>query len=435
MRALSRASFALLALLAACASQTDDPLALPAAHAERARELKLLTQPPLRVQSREDFTADAQKSASEETDDSIQRQHDTYGRLGFYPQTFDLRAGDGASSDFYTAYYSSKTKSVTVVDSPEHSILVHELTHALQDQYFDLKSIHGEHISSDEELARGGLIEGDARMAEFRDLILDRGQDPIEVLEPFVTVGRAYEEAGKLFRTSKVPLIFAAHAAFAYTFGAAFVGDGLLLPAGRWDYSRVNALFKAANGPLSTKEVILAGAPVGPIVDAGLSDLPPAIASDWVVETVDRMGEWYTYVLLFPGARDPATLATLTAGWNGDQLVVLRKKDGSSPPSTSSPSGLVWTSVWDDANQASAFAAELARVHAATPKKDDGEPAMTSGKDGEAIWLEQRERHVCFVKNLAPALAGPLAHAALYTAKERRLEVLRGARSKQAVIH
>ena len=434
MRTRLRASFAAVVLLAAC-THTDDSITLPVEHVERARELQLMPVPAVRVQSREEFTADAKKSANEETDDLIQRQHDWYGRLGFFPKSFDLRAGTGASSDLYVAYYSAETKLVTVVGTPGHSVLVHELTHALQDQYFDLERVRPRHISSDEELAREALIEGDAKMAEFRDLVWDRGDDPIAVLGSFVTVARGYEEATKLFRESKRPLFLSAHAAFAYTFGAAFVGAGLLLSSSQWNYRRVNALFKAANGPRSTKEVILAGAAVGPIVETGLSELPRPIAANWVIEGVDRIGEWYTYVLLFPAERDPTVLAALTARWDGDQLVVLRKKDGSDEPSTSSSSGLVWTTAWEDDKAAAAFAAQLVRLHGATRKAEGGENAMTSTNDGEEIWLEQRARQVCFVKNLAPAIAGPLAHAALYTENERRFEVLRGPSSKPAVVH
>jgi hypothetical protein len=104
---------------------------------------------------------------------------------------------------------------------------------------------------------------------------------------------------------------------------------------------------------------------------------------------------------------------------------VLRKKNGDKPTTASSPSGIVWTTVWSDAAAASTIARRLTNLHGGVLKSNDNLFAMTSTKDGEAIWLEQRGNVVCFVKNLAPEIAGPLAHAALYTRDERRFETLR----------
>jgi hypothetical protein len=311
MTTVSRASLLLVAVLVGCTAATDDTLTLPTSHAEAARELKLMSVPPLRQLTREQFSADAQKEANEEADDEAQRQHDTYGRLGFYPKDFDLKGSGAARSDFFVAYYDAETKSVTVVGTPDHSVLVHELVHALQDQHFDLKHVHGEQVSSDEALARDALIEGDARLAEYRDYFSDRGDDPIATLRGYVTVDQARSDALTIFKNTKLPLIFASYAAFAYSFGAAYVANAVSLPQGQWNYARINALFAAGDGPKSTKEIIRAGAPVEPIVDAGLGSLPGSIAAEWGVESVDRLGEWYTYVLLFPALETSSDLTDL----------------------------------------------------------------------------------------------------------------------------
>ena len=108
--------------------------------------------------------------------------------------------------------------------------------------------------------------------------------------------------------------------------------------------------------------------------------MPADMTADWAVESVDRMGEWYTYLLLYPSTGDRDVLARFAAAWDGDQLLALRRKDGTS-------SGIVWTTVWDDAAAATLFAAELKHLH---DTLNDGEPTL----------IERRDNEVCFVKNM-----------------------------------
>ncbi len=416
---------------AACATDAEDPFPRAVEHAQVVREIHLQTPPAVRQITREELTAESQLDANDATDDDYQRQHDTYGRLGFYPAAFDLRSSGGSASNFYIAYYSTETKSVTVVGEPDHSTLVHELVHALQDERFDLQRIRSSHLSSDESLARSALVEGDARMAEYRDLLVDRGQEVNETLNAFVTTAQAYTDADTLFGKTSLPLVFAAHAAFAYGFGSALVAQQLGLRRGSWNYFAVDALFAAAVGPRSTQAVIRADVDVDPIEDTGLGHLSSAVAADWTIEQVDRMGEWYMYVLLYRSTRDRAALATLLHAWDGDQLLTLRKKDGNTPPAASSPSGIVWTTIWDDAASAKRFVDELTGLYRILPSSN---PKL-SQIDQEPVWLEQRDRQVCLVKNLPAEVAEPLAHAALYTAAERRFEIARPALRKPPLVH
>ena len=324
-----------------------------------------------------------------------------------------------------------------MVGEPEHSTLVHELVHELQDQRFDLEHVHPSRLSSDESLARSALVEGDARMAEYRDLLWDRGQEVENTLNDFVSLAAAYQDADTIFRGTKLPLIFASHSAFAYSFGSSFIADRLGIRQGRRSYAAVDALFAAGGEPTSTQAVLRSGQRVDPIESTGLDALPFAFAADWTVEAVGRIGEWYTYVLLYPAAPDKATLAAQLHAWDGDQLLTLRKKDGGTPPSATSPSAIVWTTIWDDAEAAAYFAHQLDSAQHLAVKGDGatGPHSRVSFLDGEDVWLEQRDREVCFVKNLPPALAERLAHAALSTAGEQRLEVARITSARPQIVH
>ncbi|MCT9095644.1 Hvo_1808 family surface protein [Haloarchaeobius sp. HME9146] len=69
-------------------------------------------------------------------------------------------------------YYAAGTNKVVMVsDDPDRLVInnatfVHELTHALQDQHFDIKRVQNQAKTQDQQLAANGLIEGEADYIE-----------------------------------------------------------------------------------------------------------------------------------------------------------------------------------------------------------------------------------------------------------------------------
>jgi hypothetical protein len=421
-----RLSIVIAVAIAGCASDGAGGIVLPVADAERARELKLLAMPAVTQLTRDEFGALAEKKALEETDEHVRTRRDAYGRLGYFARDFDLRGSARDASAFYGAFYYAKTKGITVVEGPPADLLVHELTHALQDQHFDLERLYKPAMSSDEALAKRGLIEGDAVLAQLRYQLWKDGREPTSEIGEYVNLASARQASEQTLIQSSLPLIFSASPAFSYTFGPVYVAKLLHVEQGAWSYREVNALL-AAEGPRSTQEVLRAGGEVDAIEPVGFGALPAIVSADYDVETVDRMGEWYTYLLLYPSVsvlppstrtttRPALSLEQLTAAWDGDQLLLLRnKKDGAS--------GIVWTSIWDDEDAATELAASLVRLHGAKRLPDSGAHAFVA-RDGEPIWLEQRGTQVCFVKNL-PSTMELLAEVALSTREEKRLAILR----------
>jgi hypothetical protein len=413
-----------VAVFAGCTTSTDDgTIVLPIADVQRSRELQLEHIPPVKRLTREEYAVMSEKRARDATDEHQRTQRDAYGRLGFFALDFDPRSTARTTSAFYGAFYSNADKDITVIGSPTPSLLVHELTHALQDQRFDLTRLFEESKSSDEGMAQRGLIEGDAVMSAYRYETWTAGFDPTAAAAEQVTPTAARAQSERILDKSTVPLIFVGLQAFAYSYGAAYVATVLQTQRGSWSYYDVNRLL-GDRGPVSTQEVLLAGAAADPIVPAGLAALPADVAADYSVETVDRMGEWYTYLLLRPVA-DPVTVRGITTKWDGDQLLLLRKKDGAA--------GIVWTTVWDDVESAATIADYLRRLHTNQPHDAYGPYAFTA-RDGEPLWVEQRENQVCFAKNFAQATMDHLAHVALSTKEERRLEILRVVAS-QPIVH
>ena len=76
------------------------------------------------------------------------------------------------TSDFFVAYYDPATETIAVqgdesddLDVTARGTLVHELTHALQDQHFDIERLQND-AGPDAELSVRGLLEGDAMNVE-----------------------------------------------------------------------------------------------------------------------------------------------------------------------------------------------------------------------------------------------------------------------------
>lgn len=413
--------------VAACttASPSSDTIELPIAEVERARELKLDVVPPVRRITREEYATQSEMNANESTEEDLRELRDSYGRLGFFPLTFDPRSTARATSEFYGAYYSQKDKNVTVIDAAEPALLVHELTHALQDQHFDLSRLLKTAMSTDQALAQRGLVEGDAVLAEERYDLWQRGDDPTSLVAAYITPAAAREASEKGLDASKVPLLFAALPSFAYSYGAAYVVSLLDAPNGRWSYAAVNEHLRMS-GPASTQEVLRLGRDVDPIEATGLSVLPADVAAEYTITAVDRLGEYYTY-LLFRPLTEHSHLQQLTAAWDGDQLVLLKRKDGGA-------SSLVWTSIWESADEASEIAQLLVSLHAGDGTPLSATQDYTAG-DGETFRVEQRDNQVCFVKNMKPGLMEHLARVTLETKDERRMDIVRVVATLPPMMH
>jgi hypothetical protein len=165
----------------ASAPSTWDPRIEPIA--KKVEELRKLDfEHPVKVRFLSEAAFEKQQrgdrsdlSASDEKE--LQRTQSQLRALGLIGQEVDLfEAGNDISSSDVLAYYDPATKRVTVKGTgklaPATKVtLAHELTHALQDQHFDLKRIQRAAGKAHASSAARALIEGDAVRVEelYRD--------------------------------------------------------------------------------------------------------------------------------------------------------------------------------------------------------------------------------------------------------------------------
>src|SRR2546429_2076957 len=134
-------------------------------------------------------------------------------KLGLVPQDFQYRAlMTRLLTEQVAGYYEPQTRQFHLADwidvDGQKPIMAHELTHALQDQHFDLRRFeHWPKGDSDAELAAHALIEGDATLAMVR-YVSSNPMRALMFLKSLGATGIATEELDKAPRALRESLLF-----------------------------------------------------------------------------------------------------------------------------------------------------------------------------------------------------------------------------------
>ncbi len=266
----------------------------------------------------------------------------------------------------------------------------HEVTHALQDQAFDLEAMQDRANDVDDaSLAISALIEGDAT-AVGNDYLTEN---------PGLLLGITQALAGGDIDASQLdtaPPIIARTLLFPYEAGLSFVTA--LREDGGWD--AVDAAY--ADPPTSTEQILHPEKYVDrdEPTTVTLPNLEAALDGYRILDE-NNLGEFQTRVLL-EGGGDTDVAITAAAGWDGDRYALL---------ASGQDEVLVWETAWDSEADAEEFIAALratdeARFNAAYAESE-GTLALTT--DGQSARIEVQGSRIRYV--LAPN--ANLADAAL----------------------
>jgi hypothetical protein len=277
------------------------------------------------------------------------------------------------------ATYSPLDKQVLIVDRfKENSLLTHEFTHALQDQYFDLmKLLIVRPYNFDRTEAVFAVIEGDAmnvqRRMEQGDAYGRRSLDEI-LKQEGDRFGDYRKEIGVFF-----PPLLTETFIFRYREGARFV-EAVRRSRGE---RGVDALFQRP--PLSTEQILHPEK-----YEAG--EAPREVTLDeeafaergWQSVTSTTLGEIGVRGLLMAGVGDKDA-ARAGAGWGGDRAFLFERA-GSIPL-------FVWKTVWDKPSDAEEFFSVYNSSRRRTGRQAVGGSSITA--DGaQMIWREQERTTV-----------------------------------------
>lgn len=274
-----------------------------------------------------------------------QELHD-YGRtlatLGLVPEGTDLlQVILGLYDEQVAAFYVPEERTLYTFEDLswtsglDKMLLCHEITHALQDQNFDLTTFPLKHKENDDlVLATAALIEGDATVLMTRWYA--------DHIDP----GAVFNDLGAIFRQSTAklldaPLYLREMLLFPYLHGQHFAMA--LFEAG--GTQALNEAFR--NPPTSTTEILHPEKYLGGWKAASPIDLPRLQSSQWRLIGNNVLGEFGIRCLL-QEAQTVFQAQWAARGWAGDRYHVYER-------ATNGPTALVWDSHWESEQDAEEF--------------------------------------------------------------------------------
>ncbi len=227
-------------------------------------------------------------------------------------------------------YYDPKTKTFYIADwldaASQKPIMAHELTHALQDQHFDVKPFLQRIKGNDDAmLARSAILEGDAVAVMIDYMLKPMGMSFVNL--PNVTQLTGLDQAltsGEYKIFASAPLYFKETLIFPYTSGLAFLQA--FRKENSWE--RVGQVY--ADLPKSTEQIMHPAKYMASRDDP--TAIPPELPAPlktgaWTSRYTNVLGEFSTLLVLkqfLPAAESERA----AAGWDGDLIQLFTNGEG-----------------------------------------------------------------------------------------------------------
>ncbi|HKW74501.1 MAG TPA: hypothetical protein VJN64_03180 [Terriglobales bacterium] len=357
-------------------------------------------------------------------------------KFGLLPRTFDLHSFlIKLLTEQVAGYYDEKTKTMNLLDwiapDMQKAVMAHELTHALQDQSYDLEKMsrHEEAIEKKGLDDLKGLIEEDEQ-STCRSAVME-GQGMIVLVDYMLQpVGKSVQSAPQIVEMMQssmekdknspvfesAPELLQDELIFPYRQGMNFIKELLLVGGKKLAYTGV-----LDRMPQTTREILepkeyLAGHRVPPLYLPDVSFLK----KDYEPYDAGAVGEFDVNVIL--KIYDAEKVANyLSPEWRGGAYYAAGRK-GVTPADKNSTGhiGLYYISKWSG----SAPAQEFARIYASSlPQRykqlqhqpaDPAQPGLDryTSSDGP-IYIQQKGNMVIAVESFEPDNAQKLIAAGL----------------------
>jgi len=310
----------------------------------------VLTKEQLRVALRE-------LMQKEIPDEEIEAYEEVYRKFGLiYPKTDLKKVIEEMYTEGIAGLYDPHSKEMKLIKEPAlqgparvqrqmlEIVLAHELTHALQDQHFDLLSMpyRTEKHNDDFALATQALIEGDATL-----LMLDYMRPGEASVADIPNLDKSFAmllAAGTRSVSPDTPKILVENMIFPYMRGLNFVMKG----KGGASWKKIDGMF--FDPPTSTEQVLHPEKYFGvrdyPLL-IKLPDLSAILGDGWRLILDNNMGELNVGVLLSEFILGDEA-ETSAQGWDGDRFVGYRSASGNKI-------FLAWYTTWDTQKDAEEF--------------------------------------------------------------------------------
>jgi hypothetical protein len=309
------------------------------------RQLPILRPVKSGAQTRDEIERMLIKNMDEDTTpEELHASEITLKKLGMIPADMQLRSFIiSLLTEQVAGYYDPKAQQFYLADwidlDGQKPVMAHELTHALQDQHYNLRRFDKwPKGDADAELAAHSLIEGDATLL-MQFYIM---RNPLRALAFLKSIEQSGAGSSELIE--KAPRVMRESLLFPYQQGLEFATQ--LHKRGGW--KQLSLAY--AELPKSTEQILHAEkyfAREAP-VKVELPDVASALGANWKRVDYDVNGEWTYYLILDEFLKDKPESRRAAAGWGGDRYAVYTE------PKTGAVC-LMQHSVWDTPLDATEF--------------------------------------------------------------------------------
>lgn len=288
--------------------------------------LKLVTPLKKSLRSRDEIRAYVIKQMNEEKNEA-ERYADLRSAqaFGLLPKNFDLDTFmvnvlteqieglyDPATHEFYIADWSPL--------DDQRMVMAHELTHALEDQHFQIeKWSKAARPNDDAELARDAVLEGSAMAAMVDYLMLGTGRSLKDLpdFDPSMLIG----DLGATPTLKDAPPFLKDALIFPYIAGLNF--SAAVMRNSGWD--ALAGVFEKP--PVSTQQILHPGLYKSGKLPTNVTfpSLEKMLGKDWTKLDENIMGE-FGWKEVFKQFLDADRAKTLASAWDGDRYVVFEQK-------------------------------------------------------------------------------------------------------------
>jgi hypothetical protein len=340
-------------------------------------------------------------------------------KFGLLPRSFNLHNFlIKLLTEQIAGYYDEKSRTMNLLDwvSPDmqKAVMAHELTHALQDQSYNLDKMS----KHEEEIEKHGL----ENLKALLDYMLAPAGKSVEKSPRIVDLMQATMEKDKgspIFDSA--PPLLQEELVFPYRQGMTFVKDLLLAGGKKLAYTGVLDRMPQTTREIMQPKEYLAGRRVPPLYLPDLSFLK----KDYEPYDAGAVGEFDVSVLLKIYASE-AQAKYLSPEWRGGAYYAAGRR-GARPPDSNSTAhvGLYYISKWASAGAAE----EFARIYASElPQRytglkhlppDAARPGLDryTSNDGP-IFIQQTGNMVVAVESFDPENAAKLIEAGVKQGQE-----------------
>ncbi|MFB6130466.1 MAG: Hvo_1808 family surface protein [Salinigranum sp.] len=390
------------------------------ARVEYIRHLEFKKSVPVNVISRAKYSAQTNANTSKQQGDFGAWNNQVWEALFITGESNDSQQAIGQTQSTAVAgFYSPRDDEIKIItNTPDHPVidnatLVHELTHALQDQHFNLSRPSLSSPTQDGQLATDGIVEGGAQYVEKRYSKLCTSQ--WQCVAPPPSKGKGANGGSSSSGAPSINPGIYLTIYQPYSDGPAYVAA--LHRRGGWQ--AVNRKF--ANPPASTEQTIHVNdqRPV-PINYTNTARDGWHLFPNQGVNGSDTVGEasiftmfWYQSAKYHAGVVNPRSVfqasgpydtynydSKPSAGWANDRVFPYRKAAGGG-----SQYGYVWVTRWDSPSDARQFQSAYRKIlsaHDAT-QRTDGVYVIKNDPWADAFRVVRQGNRVVIVNGPTPA--------------------------------